>query len=275
MAHLHILSPSAQCGAVRGRRGPRGGACRAATHRIPSTMYHYVVARWLVGLRPHESLTFGPRRVGTPSPSFSWVALASSKFTTLKPDEPPPQPTHEAFARRWGRLSPMISAYADATTAVVARCMLSRRVVDARVLGGSNWLSQCSELIVGGVESSWDRPDTNGSLATDLTPVKHTHAFNFVSRRTKLCRLKSACRLWIARRCWAPSRICTLSWPFSIVSKANTYGFLTKKWSTLEFQECDLCQGIKCGVRCMAPWSITNDHTAPFLSKIAMKDHFQ
>jgi hypothetical protein len=30
--------------------------------------------------------------------------------------------------------------------------------------------------------------------------------------------------------------------PFSIISKANTYGFLTKKWSPPEIQECDLRQ---------------------------------
>jgi hypothetical protein len=28
--------------------------------------------------------------------------------------------------------------------------------------------------------------------------------------------------------------------PFSIIPKANTYGFLTKKWSPPEIQECDL-----------------------------------
>jgi hypothetical protein len=38
--------------------------------------------------------------------------------------------------------------------------------------------------------------------------------------------------------------------PFSIISKANTYGFLTKKWSPLEIQEYDLWQGNICGVRC-------------------------
>jgi hypothetical protein len=38
--------------------------------------------------------------------------------------------------------------------------------------------------------------------------------------------------------------------PFSIIPKANTYGFLTKKWSPLEIKECDLCQGNICGVRC-------------------------
>jgi hypothetical protein len=30
--------------------------------------------------------------------------------------------------------------------------------------------------------------------------------------------------------------------PFSIIPKANTYGFLTKKWSPLEIQECDIWQ---------------------------------
>jgi hypothetical protein len=41
-------------------------------------------------------------------------------------------------------------------------------------------------------------------------------------------------------------------WPFSIIPKANTYGFLTKKWYPLELQECDQCQGNICGVRCMS-----------------------
>jgi hypothetical protein len=38
-------------------------------------------------------------------------------------------------------------------------------------------------------------------------------------------------------------------WPFLIIPKANTYGFLTKKWSSPEIQECDLWQGNICGVR--------------------------
>jgi hypothetical protein len=33
---------------------------------------------------------------------------------------------------------------------------------------------------------------------------------------------------------------------------ANTYGFLTKKWSPLEIQECDVWKGNVCGVRCMS-----------------------
>jgi hypothetical protein len=35
--------------------------------------------------------------------------------------------------------------------------------------------------------------------------------------------------------------------PFSIIPKANTYGFLTKKWSPPEIEECDLWQGNICG----------------------------
>jgi hypothetical protein len=51
--------------------------------------------------------------------------------------------------------------------------------------------------------------------------------------------------------------------PFSIIPKANTYGFLTKKWSPPEIQECDLWQENICGVRCMSFWSMINGHTTP------------
>jgi hypothetical protein len=51
--------------------------------------------------------------------------------------------------------------------------------------------------------------------------------------------------------------------PFSIIPKANTYGFLTKKWSPTEIQECDLWLGNICGVRCMSVWSMINGHTTP------------
>ena len=44
-------------------------------------------------------------------------------------------------------------------------------------------------------------------------------------------------------------------WPFSIIPKANTYGFLTKKRSPLEIQECDIWQENICGVRCRSLWS--------------------
>jgi hypothetical protein len=51
--------------------------------------------------------------------------------------------------------------------------------------------------------------------------------------------------------------------PFSIIPKANTYGFLTKKWSPPEIQEYDLWQGNICGVRCTSFWSMINGHTTP------------
>ena len=44
------------------------------------------------------------------------------------------------------------------------------------------------------------------------------------------------------------------------IPKANTYGFLTKKWSPPEIQECHLWQGNICGVRCMSLWSTINGH---------------
>jgi hypothetical protein len=55
--------------------------------------------------------------------------------------------------------------------------------------------------------------------------------------------------------------------PFSIIPKANTYGFLTKKWSPLEIEECDLWQGNICGERCTSPWSMINGHTTPIFVK--------
>jgi hypothetical protein len=43
--------------------------------------------------------------------------------------------------------------------------------------------------------------------------------------------------------------------PFSIILKANTYRFFTKKWSPPEIQECDLWQGHT--EREMCPWAIS------------------
>jgi phosphatidylserine decarboxylase len=100
--------------------------------------------------------------------------------------------------------------------------------------------------------------------------------------------------------------------PFSIILKANTYGFLTNKWSPPKIQKCYLCHRNICGVRCTSLWSMINGHATPifvansigqpfsiipnastyefltkkwsppematqppFLSKIAMNDHFQ
>jgi hypothetical protein len=51
--------------------------------------------------------------------------------------------------------------------------------------------------------------------------------------------------------------------PFSIIPKVNTYGFLAKKWSPPEIQECDLWQGNICGARCMSLLSMINGHTTP------------
>jgi hypothetical protein len=53
--------------------------------------------------------------------------------------------------------------------------------------------------------------------------------------------------------------------PFSMTLKANTYGFLTKKWCPPEIQECDLWQGNICGVNCTSLWSMINGHTTPIL----------
>jgi hypothetical protein len=55
--------------------------------------------------------------------------------------------------------------------------------------------------------------------------------------------------------------------PFSIIPKANTYGFLTKKWPPPEIQECDLWQGNICGVRRMSLWSMINGHTTPIFCR--------
>jgi hypothetical protein len=55
--------------------------------------------------------------------------------------------------------------------------------------------------------------------------------------------------------------------PFSIIPKANTYEFLTKKWYPLEIQECDLWQGNICGVRCTSLWLIINGHTTPIFDE--------
>jgi hypothetical protein len=63
--------------------------------------------------------------------------------------------------------------------------------------------------------------------------------------------------------------------PFSIISKDNTYEFLTKKWSPPEIQECDLWHGNICVVRCTSLWSMTNGHTTPIFVENSKKDHFQ
>jgi hypothetical protein len=63
--------------------------------------------------------------------------------------------------------------------------------------------------------------------------------------------------------------------PFSIIPKANTYGFLTNKWSPPEIQECVLWQENICGwgVQAFGRWSMATQ--PPFLSEIVIYDHFQ
>jgi hypothetical protein len=48
--------------------------------------------------------------------------------------------------------------------------------------------------------------------------------------------------------------------PFSIIPKANTNGFLTKKWSPPKIQECDLWQENICVVKCTSLCSMINGH---------------
>jgi hypothetical protein len=55
--------------------------------------------------------------------------------------------------------------------------------------------------------------------------------------------------------------------PFSMTLKANTYGFLTKKWPPPEIKECDLWQGNICGVRCTSLSSKINGHTTPIFDE--------
>jgi hypothetical protein len=51
--------------------------------------------------------------------------------------------------------------------------------------------------------------------------------------------------------------------PFSIIPKAKTYGFFTKKWSPPEIQECDLWQENICGVKCTSLCSMINGYKTP------------
>jgi hypothetical protein len=63
--------------------------------------------------------------------------------------------------------------------------------------------------------------------------------------------------------------------PFSIIPKAYTNGFFTKKWSPPKIQECDLWQGNICGVRCMSLWSMINGYTTPIFVQNSKNEHFQ
>jgi hypothetical protein len=46
-------------------------------------------------------------------------------------------------------------------------------------------------------------------------------------------------------------------------TEGYTYGFLTKKWSPPEIQECDLWQGNLCGVKFTSLWLMIIGHTTP------------
>jgi hypothetical protein len=63
--------------------------------------------------------------------------------------------------------------------------------------------------------------------------------------------------------------------PFSIIPKANTNHFLTRKWSPPEIQECDLWQGNKRREMCTSLWLMINGHTTPIFVENSMNDHFQ
>jgi hypothetical protein len=55
--------------------------------------------------------------------------------------------------------------------------------------------------------------------------------------------------------------------PFSIIPKANTNGFLTKKCSPPKIQECDLWQENLCGVKCTSLCSMINGQKTPIFVK--------
>jgi hypothetical protein len=63
--------------------------------------------------------------------------------------------------------------------------------------------------------------------------------------------------------------------PFSIILKADTYRFLTKKCSSPKMHECDVWQGNICRVRWTNLWSMINGHTTPIFIENSMNDHFQ
>jgi hypothetical protein len=63
--------------------------------------------------------------------------------------------------------------------------------------------------------------------------------------------------------------------PFSIIPKANTYGFLTKKWSPPEIQECYLWQGNISWVRCTSLWLMPKGQATPIFVENSKNDHFQ
>jgi hypothetical protein len=63
--------------------------------------------------------------------------------------------------------------------------------------------------------------------------------------------------------------------PFSIIPKANTNWFFTKKWSAPEIQECDLWQGNISGVRSTSLWLLIKGHKTHIFVENSMNDHIQ
>jgi hypothetical protein len=63
--------------------------------------------------------------------------------------------------------------------------------------------------------------------------------------------------------------------PFSIIPKASTQRFLTKKWSPPEIQECDQWQGNICGVKCTTIRSMINGQTTLIFVENRINAHFQ
>jgi hypothetical protein len=130
------------------------------------------------------------------------------------------------------------------------------------------------------VENSYERPFS-------IIPMANT--YEFLTKKWSPPEIKE-CDLWQENICgvkcsclWSMINGHTISIfvensherPFSRTLKANTYEFLTKKWSAPEIQEYDLWQANICGVGCTSLWSMINGHTTPILSKKAMNDHFQ
>jgi hypothetical protein len=118
------------------------------------------------------------------------------------------------------------------------------------------------------VENSHERP---------FSIIPKANTYGFLTKKWSPPKIQE-CDLWKGNICGVR---CTSLWlmtnghttpifvensherPFSIIPQANTYGFLTNKWSPAEIQECDLWQGHICGVRCTSLWSMINGHTTP------------
>jgi hypothetical protein len=112
---------------------------------------------------------------------------------------------------------------------------------------------------------------------TTISIIEKVNTYGFLTKKWSPPEIQE-CDQWQGNKCGVR---CTSLWsminghttpifvgniherPFSIIPKANTYGFLTKKWSLPEIRECDLRQGNICGVRCMSLWSMINGHTTP------------